>query len=159
MNPSDVAKENPAGAIDFNFWMPSKQPTKDKGVPKPVYLDEASSEVPGGAFTVQVLNFTILEAGKTYEGLVLPEQRQTNFLSHPRTVELGEQFGLLVSERGIDSGAPDPGARPLLAAWLTRLHLIVAGFAQWHGRAPRYATTHLDESDGAEVVLRLVGME
>ena len=59
----------------------------------------------------------------------------------------------------IDSGAPDPGARPLLAAWLTRLHLIVAGFAQWHGRAPRYATTHLDESDGAEVVLRLVGME
>ena len=54
--------------------------------------------------------------------------------------------------------APDPGARPLLAAWLERLHLIVAGFARWHGSAPRYATTHLDESDGAEVVLRLVGM-
>lgn len=47
--------------------------------------------------------------------------------------------------------------RPLVAAWLTRLHHVITGFAAWHARAPRYRADHT--LDGLRLHLRLRARE
>lgn len=56
---------------------------------------------------------------------------------------------LIAAGAELVAAAPDHG---LAAAWLDRLHHLVAGFAQWHARAPRYAAEHAVAS--GRVVLR-----
>lgn len=106
------------------------------------------------AFTNELYGYTKDREAGWINAVACAEREDAAAPAHAfaRIIDLHDGAVAEVIESGHALVAAAPGERALVTAWLHRLHLIIAGFARWHARAPRYRADHL--AGGARLHLR-----